>query len=66
LRGAGQSRVVFERQYLNNSFYLRNQSVISRYINNVFKEGELKQKSNMQKMHIAINALDMDKLNDIN
>lgn len=31
----------------------RNQSVISRHINNVFKEGELEEKSNMQKMHIA-------------
>jgi hypothetical protein len=31
----------------------RNQSVISRHINNVFKEGELDEKSNMQKTHIA-------------
>jgi hypothetical protein len=31
----------------------RDQSVISRHINNVFKEGELEKKSNMQKMHIA-------------
>src|SRR3989344_5598990 len=31
----------------------RDQSVISRHINNVFKEKELDQKSNMQKMHIA-------------
>lgn len=31
----------------------RDQSVISRHINNVFKEGELRKKSNMQKMHIA-------------
>ena len=30
----------------------RDQSVISRHINNVFKEGELLRKSNMQKMHI--------------
>jgi prophage maintenance system killer protein len=30
----------------------RNQSVISRHINNVFKECELDKKSNMQKMHI--------------
>ncbi len=33
--------------------FQRDQSVISRHINNVFKEGELEQKSNMQKMHIA-------------
>ena len=31
----------------------RDQSVISRHINNVFKEGELDKESNMQKMHIA-------------
>jgi len=31
----------------------RDQSVISRHINNVFKEGELDKKSNMHKMHIA-------------
>lgn len=31
----------------------RDQSVISRHIRNVFKEGELLEESNMQKMHIA-------------
>lgn len=31
----------------------RDQSVVSRHIRNVFKEGELEEKSNMQKMHIA-------------
>ncbi|TAE90323.1 MAG: hypothetical protein EAY81_00925, partial [Bacteroidetes bacterium] len=31
----------------------RDQSVISLHIRNVFKEGELEEKSNMQKMHIA-------------
>jgi len=31
----------------------RDQSVISRHINNVFKEGELEEKSNMQNLHIA-------------
>ena len=31
----------------------RDQSVISRHVNHVFKEKELGQKSNMQKMHIA-------------
>ncbi len=30
----------------------RDQSVISRHVNNIFKEGELDKKSNMQKMHI--------------
>jgi hypothetical protein len=31
----------------------RDQSVISRHVNNVFKEKELLRESNMQKMHIA-------------
>ena len=31
----------------------RDQSVISRHVRNVFKEGELPQESNMQKVHIA-------------
>ncbi len=31
----------------------KDQSVISRHINNVFNENELEEKSNMQKMHIA-------------
>jgi len=33
--------------------FQRDQSVISRHVNNVFKEGELDRESNMQKMHIA-------------
>lgn len=33
--------------------FRRDQSVISRHLRNVFKEGELDEKSNMQKMHIA-------------
>jgi hypothetical protein len=32
--------------------FQRDQSVVSRHIRNVFKEGELEEKSNMQKMHI--------------
>ena len=43
--------------WLNQSeitlLFERDQSVISRHINNVFKEAELDKKSNMQKMHIA-------------
>jgi len=35
------------------TLFERDQSVISRHINNVFKEAELDRKSNMQKMHIA-------------
>jgi prophage maintenance system killer protein len=33
--------------------FQRDQSVISRHVRNVFKEGELPEESNMQKMHIA-------------
>jgi hypothetical protein len=32
--------------------FQRDQSVVSRHIRNVFKDGELEEKSNMQKMHI--------------
>ncbi len=35
------------------TLFQRDQSVISRHIGNVFKEGELDKKGNMQKMHIA-------------
>ena len=31
----------------------KDQSVISRHINNIFKDNEVDEKSNMQKMHIA-------------
>jgi hypothetical protein len=33
--------------------FQKDQSVISRHINNIFKDGEVDEKSNMQKMHIA-------------
>jgi len=33
--------------------YEKDQSVISRHIKNIFKDGEIDEKSNMQKMHIA-------------
>ncbi len=54
-----QVKVLFEEDtvWLNQGqivqLFERDQSVISRHINNVFKEGELEKKSNMQKMHIA-------------
>jgi len=35
------------------NLFQRDQSVISRHINNVFNEGELDRESNMQKLHIA-------------
>ena len=34
--------------------FQRDQSVISRHVNNVFKEGELPRQGNMQKMHIPL------------
>ena len=34
--------------------FQRDQSVISRHVRNVFKDGELDKESNMQKMHIAL------------
>lgn len=49
-------RIEGETVWLNqeqlSSLFQRDQSVISRHIRNVFKEGELEEKSNMQKMHI--------------
>ena len=33
--------------------FQRDQSVISRHINNIFSEGEMDNESNMQKIHIA-------------
>jgi prophage maintenance system killer protein len=36
-----------------STLFERDQSVISRHLRNVFTEGELEKKSNMQKMHIA-------------
>lgn len=57
--GDTQVEVLFEEDtvWLNQGqivkLFERDQSVISRHINNVFKDGELEKKSNMQKMHIA-------------
>ena len=48
-----QNETVWLSQMQMQELFGRDQSVISRHVNNVFKEGELKQESNMQKMHIA-------------
>ncbi len=49
-------RLEDETVWLNQAqlvrLFQRDQSVISRHINNVFKEGELDEEGNMQKMHI--------------
>lgn len=46
-----EDTVWLSQEQLTQLFH-RDQSVISRHIRNVFKEGELDEKSNMQKMHI--------------
>jgi hypothetical protein len=51
VRLAGETAWLTQAQMVK--LFERDQSVISRHLNNVFKEKELDQKSNMQKMHIA-------------
>lgn len=48
-----QQDTVWLTQAQMMALFERDQSVISRHIRNVFKEGELPPESNMQKMHIA-------------
>ncbi|RXR31317.1 Fic/DOC family protein [Flavobacterium piscinae] len=48
-----ESDTVWLNQEQLVALFQRDQSVISRHIKNIFKEGELEEKSNMQKMHIA-------------
>lgn len=36
-----------------SELFMRDRTVITKHINNIFKEGELDEKSNVQKMHIA-------------
>ena len=48
----GEETVWLSQEQLVRLFQ-RDQSVISRHIRNVFKEGELEENSNMQKLHIA-------------
>jgi len=48
-----ENETVWLSQEQMSTLFQRDQSVISRHIRNVFKEGELEEKSNMQKMHIA-------------
>ncbi|SFJ65844.1 Fic/DOC family protein [Desulfomicrobium apsheronum] len=55
--GAVEVRLEQDTVWLNQAqmvaLFGRDQSVISRHIGNIFKEGELVRESNMQKMHIA-------------
>jgi len=47
-----ESDTVWLSQDQLSVLFQRDQSVISRHLSNVFKEGELEKKSNMQKVHI--------------
>lgn len=46
------NETVWLNQDQMSSLFQRDQSVISRHISNIYKEGELEEKSTMQKMHI--------------
>ena len=48
-----ESETIWLTQKQIVALFEKNQSVISRHINNIFKDGEVDDKSNMQKMHIA-------------
>lgn len=53
LEVALEQDTVWLSQEQMTQLFERDQSVLSRHIRNVFKEGELEEESNMQKMHIA-------------
>lgn len=53
LKVALENETVWLTQLQMAELFGRDQSVLSRHIRNVFKDGELSEKSNMQKMHIA-------------
>ncbi len=53
LRGDASRETIWATQAQIVSLFDVDQSVVSRHIGNVFKDGEVEKKSNMQKMHIA-------------
>ncbi len=53
LRGDFGRETVWATQAQIVSLFNVDQSVVSRHIKNIFKDGEIEEKSNMQKMHIA-------------
>jgi hypothetical protein len=53
LKGDLSKETVWANQAQIVKLFDVDQSVISRHIRNIFKDGEVDQKSNMQKMHIA-------------
>jgi hypothetical protein len=48
-----ENETVWLTQAQLSDIFDKDQSVISRHINNIFKDNEVDEKSNMQKMHIA-------------
>lgn len=53
LKVALEHDTVWLTQLQMTELFGRDQSVLSRHIRNVFRDGELPEQSNMQKMHIA-------------
>ncbi|MFH1112102.1 MAG: virulence protein RhuM/Fic/DOC family protein [Patescibacteria group bacterium] len=53
LRGDLRQRTIWATQTQIVNLFGVDQSVVSRHINNIFKDGEISKKSNMQKTHIA-------------
>jgi prophage maintenance system killer protein len=53
LRGDFSKETIWAKQAQIVELFGVDQSVVSRHIRNIFKEGEIEEKSNMQKMHIA-------------
>ncbi len=53
LRGDFTRETIWATQAQIVNLFGVDQSVVSRHINNIFKDGEIDKKSNMQKMHIA-------------
>ena len=48
-----QDETVWLTQVQIGELFARDRSVITKHINNIFKEGELEEKSNVHKLHIA-------------
>jgi len=53
LKATVKSESIWLNQKQIVELFNKDQSVISRHINNIFKDKEVEEKSNMQKMHIA-------------
>ena len=53
LRGDVAHETIWATQAQIVELFGVDQSVVSRHVRNIFKDGEVERKSNMQKMHIA-------------